>query len=86
MWVAKYASPCFVTEAECREALTHKYGAVEKPIIKINNVTLPSKEEIVRIGYIFQIASYDTSCELWKLYGGPSEETVNMSYILYMIV
>ena len=33
-------------QKQCREAFTHKYGAVEKPIIKINNVTLPSKEEI----------------------------------------
>ena len=69
--------PCFVTEATCREAFKHKHGAVEKPIIKRHNVILPSKEEIVRMGYLFQIGQYDTSCELWELYGGPTEETVN---------
>ena len=73
-----YASPpCFVTEAECREAFKHKYGSVEKPVIKINNVTLPPEEEIVRMGYVFAIDAYDTSCELCELYGGPTMETVN---------
>ena len=29
------------------------------------------------MGYIFAIKGYDTSCELWELYGGPTLETVN---------
>ena len=69
--------PCFVTEGECREAFKHKYGSVEKPIIKRHNAALPSREDIVRMGYIFTIKGYDTSCELWELYGGPTPETVN---------
>ena len=57
--------PCFVTEAECREAFKHKYGSVEKPVIKINNVTLPPRGRDCI--YVFAIDAYDTSCELCEL-------------------
>ena len=73
-----YKSPmCFLTKAEYIEAFKNKYGKVEKPIIMTKHVYLPSNAEIIRMGYLFVIRSYDVTCGFWEFYEGPTESSIN---------